>query len=158
MERAERSGLAKPDESEPWWVPRCRCAAQVDRCPPRVGLGYVARVPPPQLRVQRETLANFLRLFDEDDLAQRALTTTDEQLTRIRILGAHYAFSEQAMEQGGSMGGERALSLAALDVLEGSGRQLRRARTPVELLDGRPDELDKSELERIRVVRLTAPR
>jgi hypothetical protein len=31
--------------------------------------------------------------------------TTNEELDRIGILGAHYAFSAEAMERGGSMGG-----------------------------------------------------
>jgi hypothetical protein len=55
-------------------------------------------------------LANYLRSYGEDDLAERSLRTTDEELDRIAILGAHYAFSDVAMEHGGSMGGARALS------------------------------------------------
>jgi len=106
---------------------------------------------------KRRDLAKFLRDFGEDDLAERALTTTDEEMDRIAILGAHYAFSDVAMEYGGSMGGERALALAALDVLEGSGRDLRRARNQAELSGGRPEELDQEEVERIRAVRRSAP-
>jgi hypothetical protein len=85
------------------------------------------------------------------------LTTTNEELDRIGILGAHYAFSAVAMEHGGSMGGARALSLAALDVLERTDRDLRRTRSQGELNAGMSEELDEEELERTRVVRLTAP-
>jgi hypothetical protein len=59
---------------------------------------------------------------------------------------------------GGSMGGARALSLAALDVLEGSGRGLHLTRSQRELNAGMPEELDEQELERLRMVRLTASR
>ncbi len=47
----------------------------------------------PRLGVKREDLANFLRSYGEDDLAERSLMTTDEELNRIGILGGHYAFS-----------------------------------------------------------------
>jgi hypothetical protein len=106
---------------------------------------------------KRRDLAGFLRSYGEDGLAERSLTTTDEELDRIAILGAHYAFSDVAMEHGGSMGGARALSLAALDVLEGSDRDLHRTRSQGELDMGMPEELDEQELERLRMVRLTAP-
>lgn len=111
----------------------------------------------PRLTPTRRTLANFLRSYGEDDLAERSLTTTDEELDRIAILGAHYAFSDVAMEHGGSMGSARALSLAALDVLEGSGRDLHRTRSEGDLNAGMPEALDEQELERLRMVRLTAP-
>lgn len=111
----------------------------------------------PRLGVKRRDLANFLRDYGDDDLAERSLMTTDEELNRIGILGAHYAFSDEAMEHGGSMGGARALSLAALDVLEGTDRDLHRTRSQAELNNGWPEELNEQELERIRVVRLTAP-
>jgi hypothetical protein len=55
------------------------------------------------------------------------------------------------------MGGMRALALAALDVLEGTDRDLRRARNQAELNWGWPEQLDEQELERLRAVRLTAP-
>jgi hypothetical protein len=71
----------------------------------------------------------MLREHGEDDLAERALTLSDDELARIGTLGAFYAFSEDAMALGGSMGGTRALSLAAIDVLEGTGRDLRLSRT-----------------------------
>lgn len=129
----------------------------------RVDLGTSAAscsrpVGSPRLRIEREVLAKFLRSYGEDALAEHALVTTDEELDRIGIFGGHYAFSREAMAYGGSMGGARALSLAALDVLEGTDRDLRRPRSDQELHHGMAEELDEDELERIRVVRLTAPR
>jgi hypothetical protein len=59
----------------------------------------------PRLVPKRRELANFVRSYGEDDLAERSLMTTVEELDRIAILGAHYAFSNVAMEHGGSMGG-----------------------------------------------------
>ena len=82
-----------------------------------------------KLGVSREVLAGMLRKHGEDDLAERALSLSDDELARIGTLGAYYAFSEDAMALGGSMGGTRALSLAAIDVLENTGRDLRWSRT-----------------------------
>ncbi|MGA8717333.1 MAG: contact-dependent growth inhibition system immunity protein [Solirubrobacteraceae bacterium] len=82
-----------------------------------------------KLGVSREVLASMLREHGEDELAERALTLSDDELARIGTLGAYYAFSEDAMALGGSMGGSRALSLAAIDVLENTGRDLRVSRT-----------------------------
>jgi hypothetical protein len=85
------------------------------------------------VRVSREVLAGMLRKYDEDDLAERALSVSDDELARIGTLADYYAFSEDAMALGGSMGGARALSLATIDVLEGTGRDLRLSRTEWEL-------------------------
>ena len=74
----------------------------------------------------------MLRQHGEDDLAERALALSDDELARIGTLGAYYAFSEDAMALGGSMGGTRALSLATIDVLENTGRGLRWSRTESE--------------------------
>jgi hypothetical protein len=46
------------------------------------------------LRVSRETLAGMLREHGEDDLAERALSLSDDELARIGTLGAYYAFSD----------------------------------------------------------------
>lgn len=81
-----------------------------------------------KLGVTRDTLAGMLRQHGEDDLADRARSLTDDELARIGTLGAYYAFSENAIELGGSMGGTRALSLATIDVLETTGRELRWSR------------------------------
>jgi hypothetical protein len=81
------------------------------------------------LGVSREVLAGMLRQHGEEDLAERALTLTDDEVARIGTLGAYYAFSEDAMALGGSMGGARALSLATIDVLENTGRDLRWSRS-----------------------------
>jgi hypothetical protein len=67
-----------------------------------------------KLGVSREVLAGMLRKHGEDDLAERALASSDDALARIGTLGAYYAFSEDAIELGGSMGTDRALSLATI--------------------------------------------
>ena len=82
-----------------------------------------------KLGVSREVLARMLREHGEDELVERAPTLSDDELARIGTLGAYYAFSEDAMALGGSMGGSRALSLATIDVLEHTGRDLRVSRT-----------------------------
>lgn len=105
------------------------------------------------LRVSRETLAGMLREHGEDDLAELALFLSDDELARIGTLGAYYAFSEDAMALGGSMGGTRALSLATIDVLEDTGRDLRRSRTERELPSGRPDRFIEGDLVRDRELR-----
>src|SRR3981081_4577945 len=84
------------------------------------------------IRATREQLANMLPNHGEDDLAERVLTITDAELERIGELGAYYAWSEEALELGVSMGGARALCLATIDVLEGNMRDLRLRRTSVE--------------------------
>jgi contact-dependent growth inhibition (CDI) system CdiI-like immunity protein len=81
------------------------------------------------LGVSREALARMLREHGEDELAERAPSLSDDELARIGTLANYYAFSQDAMAFGGSMGGSRALSLAALDVLESTGRDLRLSRT-----------------------------
>jgi hypothetical protein len=106
-----------------------------------------------QIRVRRDTLAEMLRSHGEDDLADRSASLADDELTRIRTLGAYYAWSEDAVALGGSMGGARALSLATIDVLEGSGRDLRRHHTDGELAWGWSEEPDESERARDRELR-----
>jgi len=108
------------------------------------------------LRVSRDTLASMLREHGEDDLAERALFLSDDELARIGTLGAYYAFSEDATALGGSMGGTRALSLAMIDVLEDTGRDLRWSRTEWELESGRPDRFVERELVRDRELRRRA--
>jgi hypothetical protein len=77
------------------------------------------------LHVRRDTLAGALRTHGEDDLAGRVLSLTDEELKRVGERADHYAFSgEHAFASGASMGTARALSLAAVDVLEGASREL----------------------------------
>src|ERR1700744_4410105 len=85
-----------------------------------------------RLGVGREVLAGMLRQHGEDYLAERALSLSGDELARIGTLGAYYAFSEDAMALGGSMGGARALSLATIDVLENTGRGLRWSQTESE--------------------------
>jgi hypothetical protein len=111
-----------------------------------------------QIGAQRDTLATMLRSHGEDDLAERAVSLTDDELTRIRTLGAYYAWSDDALalDGRGSMGGARALSLATIDVLEGTGRDLRRHHTDGELAWGWSAEPDMSERTRDRELRLRA--
>lgn len=105
------------------------------------------------LGVQRETLAAMLREYGEDGLALRALSLSDDELARIGTLGGYYAFSEDAMMLGGSMGGARACSLATIDVLEGTGRDLHRHHSERELAWGRSETPDASERARDRELR-----
>lgn len=77
------------------------------------------------LGVSREQLARMLVEYGENDLAGRALSFSDDEMARIGTLGAYYAFSEDAIAVGGSMGGARALALATVDVVDRSGRNLR---------------------------------
>jgi hypothetical protein len=110
------------------------------------------------MRPERETLARMLHSHGEDDLAQRALSLTEDETARIGTLGAYYAWSEDAMALlGGSMGGARALSLATIDVLEQAPRELRRHHTRVEIEEwGWPEEPDADELAKVRELRLNA--
>ena len=105
------------------------------------------------LHVQRETLARMLRSHGEDELAERALSVTDDELKRIGELAGCYAFGERAMATGGSMGGARALSMATIDVLEGTPRDLRWPRSEQEREMGWYD-LSDAEFARDRAVRL----
>lgn len=97
------------------------------------------------IEVERVVLAGMLREHDENGLADRALSVSDDELARIGTLGGYYAFSEDAMVLGGSMGGTRALALAAIDVLEGSGRSLRRHHSQGEIAWGMSEEPDADE-------------
>lgn len=109
----------------------------------------------PQLEVERDVLASMLRSHGENELAERALCATDDELARIGRLGGYYAFSDDAMALGGSMGGTRALALAAIDVLENTGRNLRRSRTERERDPARPDKF-ADDAARDRVLRAHA--
>jgi hypothetical protein len=95
----------------------------------------------------------MLREHGEDDLAERALTLSDDELARIGTLANYYAFSEDAMALGGSMGGSRALSLAAIDVLEGTGRDLRLSRTERERQGSSFDEFAEHDVVQDRELR-----
>jgi hypothetical protein len=85
----------------------------------------------------------MLRSHGEEELAERALSVTDDELKRIGELGDDYAFSEHALATGPSMGGARALSLATVDVLEGASRNLRWKHAKLDR--DRPRRLDASE-------------
>jgi len=95
----------------------------------------------------------MLRTYGENDLAERALSVSDDELARIGTLGAYYAFSEDAMALGGGMGGARALSLAAIDVLEDTGRDLRRHHGEREVLSRSSEEAEAHDRSRDRELR-----
>jgi hypothetical protein len=79
------------------------------------------------LHLRRDTVVRALLAHDEDDLAERVPSVTDEDLKRIGQLAGDYAFSaEHVLPSGSSMGGMRAISLAAVDVLERASRELHR--------------------------------
>jgi hypothetical protein len=105
------------------------------------------------LHVERHTLARMLRSHGESELAERALSVTEDELKRIGELGECYAFSERAMATGGSMGRASALSMATIDVLEGTPRDLRWPRTELEREMGWY-ELSEAEFARDRALRL----
>jgi hypothetical protein len=106
-----------------------------------------------KLGVSREVLAGMLRQHGEDDLAERALCLSDDELARIGTLGAYYAFSEDTVALGGSMGGARALSLATIDVLEDTGRDLRWSRAESERERSSVDRFAEDDVVRDRELR-----
>jgi hypothetical protein len=103
--------------------------------------------------VSREVLADMLRQHGEDALAERALSLSDDELARIGTLGAYYAWSEDALALGGGMGGARALSLATIDVLEDTGRDLRWSRTEWEREESPVDRFAEDDAARDRELR-----
>jgi hypothetical protein len=67
----------------------------------------------------------MLLAHGEDDLVERVPSLTDAELKRIGERGDYYAFSSEHAVRHGSMGTSRALSLAAVDVMEDAPRELR---------------------------------
>lgn len=79
------------------------------------------------LHVRRDTALRVLLSHGENDLGERVPSLTEEELTRIGERAEHYTFSdEHSAQTGGSMGVSRAISLAAVEVLEGASRELHR--------------------------------
>jgi hypothetical protein len=78
------------------------------------------------IHLQRSTLVRCLLAHDEDGLVERVPLVTDEELKRIGERADHYAFSSEHAKRYGSVGTTRAVSLAAVDVLEGASRELHR--------------------------------
>ena len=76
--------------------------------------------------VRRDTLVRALLAHSEDDLVERVPSVTDEELKRVGKRAHLYAFSQQALRSGGSMGTSRALSQATIHVLDGASRELHR--------------------------------
>jgi hypothetical protein len=67
-----------------------------------------------------------LLAHDEKELVERVPSVTDAELKRIGERADYYAFSSEDAMRNGSMGTSRAVSLAAVDVLEGASRELKR--------------------------------
>ena len=77
------------------------------------------------MQFHRRTLVSSLLAHDECDLVERVRSVTDDELNRIAEVAKHYAFSsDHAHPSGGGIGTTRAISLAAVAVLEGSSREL----------------------------------
>lgn len=106
-----------------------------------------------RLGFERSTLEGGLQGYGEDELAERAATMSEAQIAEVGERAGHYAFSEEALSFGGSMGGMRALALAAVDVLEGGERDLRVTRNDFERKHGWPTELSDEERVRDQAVR-----
>lgn len=73
-------------------------------------------------------MVHCLLAHDEDDLAERVRSLSDEELMQIGQRAEHYVFAEEQSVGGGTMGTSRAVALAAVDVLEKGPRALRRDR------------------------------
>jgi len=100
------------------------------------------------MQFSRNTLVRALLAHDEDDLAERVPTVTDEELQRIGQIAGDYAFPAEVLAPGptSSMGTTRAISLAAVDVLEGAPRKLRR-----DLMQRRGPAAEEDALRRLRL-------
>jgi hypothetical protein len=68
----------------------------------------------------------MLLAHDEEELVERVPSVSDAELKRIGERADYYAFSSEDAKRNGSMLSSRAISLAAVDVLEGASRELRR--------------------------------
>jgi len=71
-------------------------------------------------------MVRMLLAHGEDDLVERVPSVTDAELKRIGERADYYAFSSEHAVRHGSMGTTRAISLAAVDVLDGASRELQR--------------------------------
>ena len=78
------------------------------------------------IHVQRSTVVRCLLAHDEVELVERVPSVTDAQLTLIGERAEYNAFSSEDARRKGSMGTSRAVSLAAIDVLEGASREVKR--------------------------------
>lgn len=77
----------------------------------------------------RQHLADDLRSYGEDELAARVPQLSDADMNRIGDLADRYLFADEyATPSGGSMLIAKALALAAIEVMEGAPRELRRKR------------------------------
>jgi hypothetical protein len=81
----------------------------------------------PVIRASKEEVAYNLMTYGEDTLLPALAAATPDQLTQIQRRAGYYAFGT-ASKSGYGMMFARALALAAVEVLEGSPRELRRQR------------------------------
>jgi hypothetical protein len=77
---------------------------------------------------ERTSLAEDLWRYGEDDLWKRVLTASDQTMEAIGRRAMDHLLHGQALPSGGSMLISKALALAAVEVLEGVERPLRRSR------------------------------
>jgi hypothetical protein len=68
----------------------------------------------------------MLLAHDEHDLVERVPSVTDAELKRIGERADYYLFSNEDVYPTAVFGTSTAVSLAAVDVLEGASRELRR--------------------------------
>jgi hypothetical protein len=70
----------------------------------------------PEVQFGRRSLVRALLAHDEDELAERVPTVTDDELQRIGHIAGDYAFPEEVLTgSASSLGTTRAISLAAMD-------------------------------------------
>jgi hypothetical protein len=108
------------------------------------------------IETERGVLARMLRDSGEDELAERALLLSNDQLAQIEALGSYYTFSEDARSLGLNGQPERALPLATIDVLDDTGRDLRLRNDQGEVVIGVPVERGADERARHRELRRQA--
>jgi hypothetical protein len=79
----------------------------------------------PYVSIDRATIASDLRSYGEDELAERIRQITDAQCVQIGWAAGRYW---NHFEGSAGMQLRKAVALAAVEVLEGQPRQLRRSR------------------------------
>jgi hypothetical protein len=96
----------------------------------RRGWINLARRAPENFRItfRRELLAEVLWEYGEDELAERALRLKERQLRRIQRLTAWHEINDPDPTAGPKLTGGRLMARAAIDYIEGSGRDTTRRR------------------------------
>ena len=80
----------------------------------------------PIIQASRQCITYHLRTYGEDDLVPQLLSCSTEQLATIQRRAGDYAFSGPLGKSG--MMYAKALALAAVEILEGTPRDLKRKR------------------------------